>query len=219
MHNYYSNKLYSQWGDRTADGICPDGTVLGDHPHTSIPILRPCRRNSCLQCARLRVKELTRAACYTEPSGLLGFSMLTWDYRHNCGLINRLGQYIRRDGFDTYWVWAAEPNPSGDGVHAHALSRGDLPPTAFIQRRANQVGIGRCYVEPITHHANLGYMCKLATWNEASLEAYRGVNGNILVHGSRFFGDPHTGETLSRRETATRQWALDHPHLARACDR
>jgi len=215
MDNYLDDKLYQQWGKRTGDGPCPRGIPMGINSYSGLPTLTPCGRQSCLPCMRAEVRRLERAACYTEPTGFLTFTSLTWDHLENRARINRLGKYLRRRGIWTYWIWASEINPSGEGVHAHALSRGAVPPIAALQETASQVLLGECHVQPITHHGRLTYLCKMATWNEDSLNAYRNVNGSELVHGRKFWQDPHTLETLPKREAGTRKWARDNPIEAR----
>jgi hypothetical protein len=101
---------------------------------------------------------------------------------------------------------AAEPNPSSLGAHAHAWSRGDVPTDKALNARAEQVGIGRCDVSPVRR---LGYVTKTATWNEASLSAFRAINGSELAHGRSFWHNPVTGAPLQMTVAATAQRHID----------
>jgi len=205
------SSLQAQWGPRTPTKTCPDGQLLWIHVDTGLPVVEPCRKNACLQCVRPKVRQVERAARFSCPNAFITLTQLDCDDEVNRNSMNLLTRYLGRDGLDLAMVWAAEPNPNQNGVHVHAWSRGDIPTIDVLQSRATQVGIGSCQIKPVTDFRNLGYLCKMATWNEAALEAYRAVNGNELVHGRPFWWDPETGEGLSRKEAATRQRALDYP--------
>ncbi len=216
MYNYSTgHALEAQWGPRAAHCACPNGVLLGVQADTGLPRVEPCRKNACLTCARSKVRQVERAIRFTQPSALVTFTLLGQCHRSNALCMNNVARNLRRGkgALDLAWVWATEPNPNDTGAHAHAWLRGDVPSIEALQQQATQVGFGICDIRPATHHGNLGYLCKTATWNQRSLEAYRGLNGNELIHG-QFWRDPHTGEHLSRREAATRQWALDNPYEA-----
>lgn len=206
--------LHNRWGAMAPRAQCPDAQLLWMHIETGRPVVQPCRHNGCVQCVRTKVREVKRAIRFSQPSALLMFTSLQGEPTADTRTINKLNMYLRRAGVDIAWVWAAEPNPAGNGVHAHAWAWGDIPNLGCLQSRAHQVGLGRCDIKPVTHYRNLAYICKLATWNDRSLAAYQAINGSELVHGRAFWRDPSTGERLNRPEAATRQWTLDNPHLA-----
>ncbi len=210
-----ASNLYTQWGPQTPTATpCPDAQLLWVHVDTGVPIMDPCRRYGCLPCTRPKVRQVERAVRFSRPNALITLTQLDLDHEVNRRSVSLLTKYLRRDGLDIALVWAAEPNPNRNGVHVHAWSRGDIPTIGVLQNRATQVGIGSCHIKPVTDYRNLGYLCKLATWNDASLEAYRAVNGAELVHGRTFWWDPESGERLDREKAATRQRALDLPHRA-----
>ena len=55
----------------------------------------------------------------------------------------------------------------------------------------------------IPTYARMDYGLKMATWNSASLAAYRRVNGADLIHARGFWRDEH-GHPLRQREAVSR---------------
>lgn len=197
--------LTKLWGPRSDVVSCPSAQDIGVDQITGEILLRPCRRNGCLFCARGKCWRIRRAITYTRPTSQIGLSGLPSDPQQIRRLVNRLVEYLRhRDGLDFSMVWAAEPNPSGVGAHVHGWGRGQLPRASLLSARASQAGAGRADVRQVRSYAGLGYPTKLAEWNEDSLAAYRELNGSDMVHGRTFWADPFTGENLTLQEAAVR---------------
>jgi hypothetical protein len=201
--------LADQWGPRQKMDKCINGEALWVETDTGEAWGVRCRRNDCLYCVRGKVARIRRAVRYSRPTSLLTLTALSGDIKTDAARINLLTRYLRRDGTVIRLVWAAECNPSGHGVHAHGWAYGDHLSNQHLNRRASDVGIGRCDVKQVRHQRNFGYIAKTATWNEHSLTAYRGLNGSELVHGRAFWRDPVTGDRLSLVRAAASQRSLD----------
>jgi len=106
---------------------------------------------------------LVDAIALAEPQQMLLFTALTGNWQTDRLLVNMLTKYLRRDKLTFKMAWAIEPNPSGDGYHAHAWTHGDWLPKRTLQNRAEQVGLGWCDVRPVTYHGNFSYVVKDAT--------------------------------------------------------
>jgi len=133
---------------------------------------------------------------------MLLFTALTGNWQTDRLLVNMLTKYLRRDKLTFKMAWAIEPNPSGDGYHAHAWTHGDWLPKRTLQNRAEQVGLGWCDVRPVTYHGNFSYVVKDATWNDDSLSAHRRLNGPEPIHARGFWRNPD-GNPLTQRQAIT----------------
>jgi hypothetical protein len=200
--------LEEVWGRRTVLDLCPVRWPVPEPLWTRGQMLRhKCGRITCAFCVRGRVNEVRDAVRLTQPDALVTVTGLTDNHGTNRGRMNDLAKRLRcavgADADSLAWVWAAEPNPQGTGVHAHAWLRGPLPEPGLLDHHASAAGLGSTNLRPVTYDGDLAYMCKTATWNHASLAAYLEVNGGEIMHaGQWFWRDPTTGDHLSRKVAA-----------------
>jgi len=116
--------LRAQWGPRTPTKTCPDGQLLWIHVDTGLPIVKPCRKNACLQCVRPKVRQVERAARFNCPNAFITLTQLDCDDEVNRNSMNLLTRYLGRDGLDLAMVWAAERSVGRSALWVRDAVRG-----------------------------------------------------------------------------------------------
>lgn len=197
--------LRDQWGPQDPWKPCPNSKArfLVEGRPSGIPA--PCRRPTCLACARMMVREREDAIRLSRPTGLVTLTGASPVSEVNGKRLKRLRYYLQRVSLPTPMIWAVEPNPSGTGYHLHAWTTADMLDGPLLQERAHLVGFGMADVRAVTHHGGLGYPMKNATWNETSLASHLELNDGRLLTGRGWYRDGATGEALTQRE-ATARW-------------
>jgi hypothetical protein len=195
-------KLQQQWGDYQEMFFCP--TVVGEIVNTANHRRFParCRSRACLHCNRILARQLDKAIALAQPTRMVTFTGLTGVWPVDKKMFRNLRRYLGRDGLPITLAWATEVNPQGTGHHAHAwgyAAAGDLDEGRLYQR-AKDVGLGETFTVSVTYRGRFTYVMKSATWNQASLDAHRRVNGSELLHARGFWRDAETGTHLTMEQ-------------------
>lgn len=203
----WERSLIAQYGPRAGDYPCPRAFIRALDRETGEVLLEsPCKANSCLPCVRMKARKTTAALRLACPEAMVTITGFTRRSRANARALKTLREYLSRHGHPFQWAYAFEPNPEplGDGVHLHAWAHGQIPPQDYLTDSSLRLGLGMTHVQPLTHTAGLGYVLKMATHNQASLEDFRDVNGTWLIHGIGFWRDGVCGPPLTMAEAMSR---------------
>jgi len=140
------HKLTQQWGPRRTLSRCPKsrGTWVETQNTGEVGCEDRCGSRSCLYCLyclyclRIWSRRLVDAIALAEPQQLLLFTALTGNWQTDRRRVNTLTKYLRRDKLTFKMAWAIEPNPNGDGYHAHAWTHGDWLPKKHCRTGRNR---------------------------------------------------------------------------------
>lgn len=171
-----------------------------------------CRRNTCLHSTRHEVKRLEAAIVLAAPETMFRYSCVPTDWPAAQKKVNRLHEYLRRQGRAVQVAYAIEHNPTGAGCHVHGFMHGD-PVDDILGLSLERAGLGTDHhLQDVTHAGRLGYVMKQATHSQRSLDTYLEVNGGTLLRTSQaFWRDGCDGPRLTRREAVQRGWRRLHP--------
>lgn len=178
---------------------------------TGMVVPQRCRRNACLHSARHEVRRLAAAIALAAPETMFRYSCVPTDWPAAQAKINRLREYLRREGRAVQDAYAIEHNPSGAGCHVHGFMHGDRVDD-ILGLSLERAGLGTDHhLQAVTHAGRLGYVMKEATHSQRSLDSYLQVNGGTLLRTSQaFWRDGRDGPPLTRREAARKGWRRLH---------
>lgn len=180
--------LVARYGPADPFGPCERGRVTRVDPETGDPLERHrCKSHrECRSCARWRIARLGREIAWDfKPTAFITLTGLPADWTEIRTGMKHLRLDLKRKGWaDWSMVWTVEPNPSGDGAHAHGWAKRSVPTVNALTSSAARVGWGSVDRRDVYSRAPVAmtYGLKLPQHNRAAAEDYRHLNGSRLVH-------------------------------------
>jgi len=112
--------------------------------------------------------------------------------------MNRLNEYLAREGIASTIAYHVEPNPAETGRHLHGWQKGDYLPQRTLSRLAQSAGFGPvAFVNKIRQKVgngqSIGYGLKGITYGlkmteaQEQMDTFLAANGGRLVHAQRGF--------------------------------
>ncbi len=165
-----------------------------------------CKAYKCPVCGPKKSWSWIGAtATFGRPERFLRLSRLPETAEGRRDYMKDIRLRLRRQNYQTEWLWVVEKNPKGTGFHAHVLQWGDYIPQAHLQKMLG----GRIpYIEKISSNVGAaGYALKGVGAGGYALKGFRGdvetywahldLNGGRPVHHSRGFFRSQSGERMT----------------------
>lgn len=168
-----------------------------------IPV--PCQRNACPVCGPKKAYATAVAVDMAAPRRFVRLSLVGEEHQERRRRINRMVEYLRRDGYQWEHWGVVEQNPKGTGHHAHLWQGGDYVPQGVLQEACMSAGMGYPDIrawKPIKGRFGAAYGVKAISkagtlygvkgTREGGLEAFLRANGGRYGMWTRgFFGMPY----------------------------